>query len=309
MRKDIEQKSINKVIIILAILLVLSITALAVTVASKYSSEKNGNSAIVSDNVITPEKANIIVPKIHNLAVIGGKGKVEFCKVQKVLADSDNGKEVTLKIYKYHAEDEIPFQVTNMFPGDSETRAYLLEVSYRGNITVHFKANIKPGYEKLAEVLKCKVAIRGGATLYDGLMKDMPDSVDYNLPVGNGGTDEFIYDITVYLDTSVGNEYMSKQLYADFVWWVNEDESSSSSSSDSSSSSSSGIVPIIPSGSSSSGSNSGVTDIIPGGLCPPNTGYIPRTALWASLAVVSLLIVALLLLILLKKKKGDKDDE
>lgn len=309
MRKNIEQKSINKVIIVLAILLVLSITALAVTVASKYSSEKNGNSAIVSDNVITPEKADIIVPKIHSLSLMHGKvAKTEFCKVQKVLADSDKGKEVTLKIYKYHAEDKIPFQVTNMFPGDSETRSYLLEVSYRGNITVHFKANIKPGYEKLAEVLKCKVLIRGGATLYDGLMKDMPASVDYSLPVGDGGTGEFVYDITVYLDTSVGNDYMSKQLYADFVWWVNEDESSSSSSSDSSSSSSSGSVPSRPSSSSSSGSNSGITDIIPGGLCPPNTGYIPRTALWASLAIISLLFIALLL-VLLKKKKGGKGNE
>ena len=35
-------------------------------------------------------------------------------------------------------------------------------------------------------------------------------------------TDELYYEITAYLDTSVGNEYQNKDLIADFSWWVEE---------------------------------------------------------------------------------------
>ena len=35
-------------------------------------------------------------------------------------------------------------------------------------------------------------------------------------------TDELYYEITAYLDTSVGNDYQNKDLIADFKWWVEE---------------------------------------------------------------------------------------
>ena len=37
-------------------------------------------------------------------------------------------------------------------------------------------------------------------------------------------TDELYYEITAYLDTSVGNDYQNKDLIADFSWWVEETE-------------------------------------------------------------------------------------
>ncbi len=363
MKKAIEQKTLNTIVIVLVILLALTGTALMGTVL--YKNSLTDNTAVVPNNVIIAEKQEAIcVPTVKSLAISGGRAYMgaKVCAMQ--IVDEASGKQTTLKLYRNRAEDTVPFNANNMFPGDRETKAYLLSVSYRGSLTVHFKANIRPGYEKLAEVLKCKVVMRGGSVLYDGLMKDMPN-VDYILPTSNGTTSDFIYDITVYLDTSVGNEYMSKELYADFTWWVNEEEesssssssesssssssesssssssesssssssesssssssessssssseSSSSSSSESSSSSSSGssgsssdstsavpIIPIIPGGSDSS-----KPEDIPGELLPPNTGYFPNIALWASLAGVSLLLFAMLLL-LIKRKKGGKANE
>lgn len=311
LKKAIEQKTLNTIVIVLVILLALTGTALMGTVL--YKNSLTDNTAVVPNNVIIAEKQEAIcVPTVKSLAISGGRAYMgaKVCAMQ--IVDEASGKQTTLKLYRNRAEDTVPFNANNMFPGDRETKAYLLSVSYRGSLTVHFKANIRPGYEKLAEVLKCKVVMRGGSVLYDGLMKDMPN-VDYILPTSNGTTSDFIYDITVYLDTSVGNEYMSKELYADFTWWVNEEDESSSSSSSESSSSSSGsssdstsaapIIPIIPGGSDSS-----KPEDIPGELLPPNTGYFPNIALWASLAGVSLLLFAMLLL-LIKRKKGGKANE
>lgn len=110
-----------------------------------------------------------------------------------------------------------------MFPGDVETKFFRVQVSYHDKVTVHFKATVRAGYEKLAEVLQVRVKLlTTGETLYDGLMRDMPASVTHKLASANSTTDELYYEITAYLDTSVGNEYQNKDLIADFKWWVEE---------------------------------------------------------------------------------------
>lgn len=131
----------------------------------------------------------------------------------------------TIALYNKQPEDNTPFQVSNMFPGDSETKYFRVQVSYQSQVTVHFKAAVREGYEKLAEVLKVKVRLlTTGETLYDGLMKDMPESVTHQLSSAKSTTDELYYEITAYLDTSVGNDYQDKDLIANFHWWVEETE-------------------------------------------------------------------------------------
>lgn len=121
------------------------------------------------------------------------------------------------------------FTVDNMFPGDIISRDYVLNISHEEDIDIFFKAKIREGYEDrsedigdLAEVLKFKVEIPGVRILYnDGqndkeLMKDMPEPVTYTLPASQQSV---TYRLTVYLDTSVGNEYQNKELKADFEWY------------------------------------------------------------------------------------------
>ena len=113
-----------------------------------------------------------------------------------------------------------------MFPGDMETKDYCIKVTHKDKVTLKFTADIHTGYEKLAEVLKMKIVLKGNNTvLYDGLMKDVPEYLDH-LVVGNttSTTEEITYVISTYLDTSVGNPYMNKELKADFKWWVEEKE-------------------------------------------------------------------------------------
>ena len=111
-----------------------------------------------------------------------------------------------------------------MFPGDTESRYYCVRVSHKDTVTVNYRADIRSGYEKLSEVLRVHIAIpETGQTLYDGLMRDMPESIQYTL-AGANEQDDLFYKITAYLDTSVGNEYQNLGLVADFRWWVAEED-------------------------------------------------------------------------------------
>ena len=140
-------------------------------------------------------------------------------------AAGSNQKEPSLQLYNKQASDNTPFRVTNMFPGDQETKNFRLQVSHHDKVTVHYHADIRPGYEKLAEVLKVKVVLQTtGEELYNGLMRDMPASLDHVLGASGQTTDELLYVITAYLDTSVGNEYQNKDLIADFRWWIEGEE-------------------------------------------------------------------------------------
>ncbi len=122
------------------------------------------------------------------------------------------------------------FTLNNMFPGDKISKDYILNISHEEDIEIFFKAKILEGYGDrpgedgdLAEVLKFKVEIPGVKILYnDGLdnkelMKDMPEWVTYTLPANQ--PPDVTYRLTVYLDTSVGNEYQNKELKADFEWY------------------------------------------------------------------------------------------
>lgn len=182
-----------------------------------------------------------------------------------------NAVAVSLEIHRDHASGTTPFQVSNMLPGDTQTQTYCLAVSYRGSITLNFHGDIRDGYEKLAEVLKCRVCLGDGTLLYDGLMGDMPAAIPVELK--DGGSGEIEYAITAYLDTSVGNDYMGKALYADLRWWVNVDSDGDQS----------------------------------GSLTPPKTGDEARLGLWAGLVAASLM--GCLLVVRSRKADGREPHE
>ena len=139
----------------------------------------------------------------------------------------DSGKKrkaATIDLYQGRADDNTPFQATNLLPGDTVTKYFRVKVSYEDKVTVHYHADVRQGYEKLAEVLKVKIVLlsNNSEVLYDGLMRDMPKSLTHKLSSASRTSDELYYEITAYLDTSIGNEYQNKSLIADFRWWVEE---------------------------------------------------------------------------------------
>ena len=232
------QKKIRIIIIVLAILLGLSLLALGGTLIYNKIANATPATVTVPDNLITPDEdttkpdnsdsqapdsSDTEKPDSSDTQTPNSSAATSSSAVPMQSTPAEVKKAATVELYNKQPEENTPFQVGNMFPGDSETKYFRVRVSYHDTITVHYKATVRPGYEKLAEVLKVRIRLlSAGETMYDGLMRDMPESLTHKLASKKSTTDELYYEITAYLDTSVGNDYQNKDLIADFKWWVEE---------------------------------------------------------------------------------------
>ena len=233
-----QKKKIKIIIIVLAVLLGISLAALGGTLIYNKIANATPATVTVPDNLITadedttkpdssdsqaPDSSDTEKPDGSYTKTPDSSAAASFSAVPTQSTTAEVKKAATIELYNKQPEENTPFQVENMFPGDSETKYFRVRVSYHDKITVHYKATVRPGYEKLAEVLKVRVNLLStGEMLYDGLMRDMPESLTHKLASKKSTTDELYYEITAYLDTSVGNEYQNNDLIADFKWWVEE---------------------------------------------------------------------------------------
>ena len=228
-----QKKKIKIVIIVLACLLGLSLLALGGTLVYNKLANNPPATVTVPDNLITPDEdttkpdsseSNSQAPDSSETQTPSSSADPSSSAVQPTQSTTAEVKKAaTIELYNKQPEENTPFTVDNMFPGDAEIKYFCVRVSYHDKITVHYKATVRPGYEKLAEVLKVRVKLLStGEMLYDGLMRDMPESLTHKLASKKSTTDELYYEITAYLDTSVGNDYQNKDLIADFKWWVEE---------------------------------------------------------------------------------------
>lgn len=240
MRHKQNEKKLKTATAVLAVLLVLSLTALAGILIHNRERGKESETVSVPDNQITPKasgdmaldvkyRANLVNIEDFKNVGIAGNGKnmdgISRSLLSQAVGSGSDQKEASLQLYNKQPEDNTPFRVTNMFPGDQETKNFRLQVSHHDKVTVHYHADIRPGYEKLAEVLKVRIVLQTtGEELYNGLMRDMPASLDHVLTASTQTTDELLYVVTAYLDTSVGNAYQNKDLIADFRWWIEGEE-------------------------------------------------------------------------------------
>lgn len=207
LRDNLRKKnSVKLLIILLSVLLGISIVALCISLVIGYINQSKPTSVSVPDNIITPEKS-------------------KFDSADFTAALPNSAKAEGLYLYSANPNDNTSFNVSNMFPGDSFTKYYCVRTTYKNSVTVRYHADIRQGGEKLAEVLKCRIKLlTTGEVLYDGVIKDMPKSLNHTLPyIQSRGESELYYEITAYLDTSVGNDYANRSLTADFRWWVEEE--------------------------------------------------------------------------------------
>ena len=274
-----QKKKIKIIIIVLAVLLGISLAALGGTLIYNKIANATPATVTVPDNLITadedttkpdssdsqaPDSSDTEKPDSSDTQTPNSSAAASFSAVPTQSTTAEVKKAATIELYNKQPEENTPFQVENMFPGDSETKYFRVRVSYHDKITVHYKATVRPGYEKLAEVLKVRVNLLStGETMYDGLMRDMPESLTHKLASQKSTTDELYYEITAYLDTSVGNDYQNKDLIADFKWWVEETGNLDDS---------------------------------------PQTGDTSNILLWAVLAACSLSMMILLLVVRMRKE-------
>ena len=272
-----QKKKIKVIIIVLACLLGLSLLALGGTLIYNKIANTTSATVTVPDNLITPDEdttkpdsseINSQAPDSSDTQAPSNSADTSSSAVPTQSTTAETKKAATIELYNKQPEENTAFAVGNMFPGDSETKYFRVRVSYHDKITVHYKATVRPGYEKLAEVLKVRVKLLStGETMYDGLMRDMPESLTHKLASKKSTTDELYYEITAYLDTSVGNDYQNKDLIADFKWWVEETGNLDDS---------------------------------------PKTGDTSNILLWAVLAAGSLSVMILLLVV--RRRKEDEEN-
>ena len=228
-----QKKKIKIIIIVLACLLGLSLLALGGTLIYNKIANTTPATVTVPDNLITPdedttkpdssESSSQAPDSFDTQTPNSSAATSSSAETPTQSTTAETKKAATIELYNKQPEENTPFAVGNMFPGDVETKYFRVRVSYHDKITVHYKATVRPGYEKLAEVLKVRVNLLStGEIMYDGLMRDMPESLTHKLASPKSATDELYYEITAYLDTSVGNDYQNKDLIADFRWWVEE---------------------------------------------------------------------------------------
>ncbi len=254
-----RQRKMRIVTVVLAVLLGVALLALAGTFA--YSRIVNTATAIAADNLIAPgggyssapdERAADTDPQVNSSAAhtsqlsrakaieaVPGNAfpalssnsiyRTSYSATTASTASAAGGSEQlpSIELYAGQPQENTPFKVGNMLPGDSEAKFFRVSVSHNGAVAVHCAASARSGYEKLAEVMRVRVELPAtGEVLYDGLLRDASDVPACQLAsAGCDATDELQYKITAYLDTSVGNDYQNLDLVADIDWWVDDEGS------------------------------------------------------------------------------------
>lgn len=210
-----QKKRIRIAIVVLAILVLASVCALVWVYVSWPAPDTQTDTVTVPDNIITPDATDApptATPKPTSTV------KPTTTPVVTVPPNQP-----AMRVYSNHTEDTISFHVQNMFPGDWDERDFFVKVAFKDYVTIKLRADVRPGYEKLAEVLNCKVTLETtGQVLYDGPIGEMPKSLDHRMITGDTAQATLHYNVIAYLDTSVGNEYQGKELIVDFKWWADE---------------------------------------------------------------------------------------
>ena len=187
------EKNIKRAIVVLSALLLLSVCLL---IGAIYCYKRVAPTVVPDNTISVGEKEVKITPR--NTEVLMISRMPEHADDEGTLWKSTDAS--ILRLYKGQNFDETSFAVSNMFPGDALYKEYLVQVRHRGIVTVHFTANVHPSAdpvnERLEEVLMCKVEANG-ELLYEGLMRDIPDSLTYETPYSKrAATTEIPYRIT-----------------------------------------------------------------------------------------------------------------
>ena len=264
-------RQLKIVIIILAVLLVISAGGLAARYIYLYIFTPAQTTVTVPDNLIGEESDSkrqdiVSTVEVENSSVYAGSATAS----EPVGASNYNGgesgrpssaKAEAAKLELYHGRPDAnqKFEVRNMLPGDCVTKYFCVKASHDADIDLFFRTEVTEETKALGDILHIKVThMETGKVLCDAPFSEIDGQEFSELLTKNAqGETTAYYQIDVSLDTSVGNEYQAAMLKADFAWYVKEEGS------------------LTP---------------------PPQTGDPMNLALWAALALSSLILLVLLLL-------------
>lgn len=207
----------------------------------------------------------------------------------------------SLELYKNHAKDNEPFQVSNMVPGDKVSQDFTVRIHHKDQVTLYFKGLITKQSKDLGDVLQIRVTDKNsGKAICQGTFNTI-NNKEYSQEIaqsGSGQTD-VTYQVDAWLDTSVGNAYQKAFLDADFQWYVKDDGNTEPTQpSDNPTTPTDPTKPSQSGGGSGSGSHGGLT---------ARTGDTAHIVLWCVFAICALAIIILLIKSHRDKKLAGED--
>ena len=253
-----KSKRLKIVIIILAVLLVISAGGLAARYLYLAYFVPAQSTAAVPDNLIGAPASSAPTDESRTPAADESQPEPTGTSSSPAQpAETDKPTAAKLVLYEGQPSDNQRFEVSNMLPGDIETKYFCVKAYHDKDVDLFFKTEITEQTKNLGDVLHIKVThLDSGNVLCDAPFSEIGGKeFSELLKVTGEKITTAYYQVEVSLDTAVGNEYQAAQLRADFSWFVKDEG---------------GLTP------------------------PPQTGDTTNLTLWIVLAVSSLLLIVLL---------------
>ncbi len=215
-RRSVERVAMDRIlskktkttIVVIAVALAVMVAALVVVLIIK-SGRLQSDVSVLPENRIS--RASAFRSAFGSL-FLGGK-----------LAAPADDFELSLALNSDNPEENQSFDVSNMFPGDSVTRNYRLDVSFRQKVEILFTAEPYPGYEQASEIFQVKlVLVPTGEVIYEGTVGGMSAPASHLLEHSAPGTEQLYYALTVTLPKEAGNEYQETEARLRFTWTVED---------------------------------------------------------------------------------------
>lgn len=247
------------IIVVMAVLLVLSAGGLAARYIYLTYLASSQATVTVPDNLIG-EKESSGTKSEESAALIQSDGSGDSSALSdKSAGQSDTGQNTAakLELYQGRVNANEKFEVRSMLPGDSMTKYFCVKAYHNADITLFFQTEVTDQTKNLGDVLHIKVThLETGKELCNAPFTEVNgEEVSELLKKNAHGESTAYYRIDISLAASVGNEYQSARLTADFNWYVKDE----------------------------------------GGLTPPQTGDIMNLVPWAVLSLSAFLLILLLL--------------
>ena len=156
--------------------------------------------------------AMLVVCLILLLLVWGGKTNIPTSSNNIIGTKGDD-----IKLSNEGDVEQVRFDVSNMFPGDSEVKTFTVVVTNKKINKINFKAELVTENEAFYDVMRISVKVRDeNHPIYTGLIKDLEDGIKVDMVSG----EETEFTVTVTLDPSAGNECQNSEIAVNFAWWV-----------------------------------------------------------------------------------------
>ena len=133
--------------------------------------------------------------------------------------------EASLDLKTENEEENLPFDVEKMDKNSVELKMYRVIATYNSNFVLKYDMEIRSDeeFKKLAEIMNIKVELNNETLLYEGLLCDM-DVLELELKANEKTITEFLFNVTISLDSTFGEDYYGKTLMADMSWWIEEQD-------------------------------------------------------------------------------------